>query len=275
MTAASLGLDTAPARPAWHSLFWLVPLTALWVALNYAFPVIGASGASTVAARLAIHVLIALGLWLGLERTELTSSQRRNVWLAVMIPFTLWLAVVWSAAIGGAFKLGAVAAPLLPIAALGPVLLGVPILLRSRRVGEVLDAMPASWMVALQVLRVNGFVFLLAWASGAAPGIFALPAGIGDLLTGLVAVPVAIALGSGTRESRRAGIAWNIFGLLDFTIALSIGFAIALRLIGADATATGGVYPLVMVPAFAVPTWIMLHALSLRQLSRRNRAATR
>src|SRR5262249_29176763 len=121
MSAASLSIDTAPARRAWHSLFWLVPLTALWIALNYAFPVIGASGASTVAARLAIHVLIALGLWLGLERAELTSSQRRNVWLAVMIPVTLWLAVVWSAAISGAFKPSGAAIPLVPIAALGPV----------------------------------------------------------------------------------------------------------------------------------------------------------
>jgi hypothetical protein len=275
MTAASLGLDTAPARPAWHSLFWFVPLTALWIALNYAFPVIGASGASTVAARLAIHVLIALGLWLGLERTEQASSQRRNVWLAVMIPFTLWLAVVWSAAIGGAFKPGGAAIPLLPIAALGPVVLGLPILLRSRRIGEVLDAMPASWIVALQVLRVNGFVFLIAWASGTAPGVFALPAGIGDVLTGLLALPVAMSLGSDTGESRRAAIAWNIFGLLDFAVALSIGFAIAFRLIGGVASATGGVYPVVMIPAFAVPTWIILHALSLRQLSRRNRAATR
>jgi hypothetical protein len=272
MTAASLGLDTAPARPAWHALFWLVPLTALWIALNYAFPVIGASGASTVAARLAVHVLIALALWLGLERTDLTTSQRRNVWLAVMIPFTLWLAVVWSAAIGGAFKPGAVALPLLPIAALGPVAIALPILLRSQQIGKVLDAMPASWIVALQTLRVNGFVFLLAWAAGTAPGIFALPAGIGDVLTGLVAVPVALSLGSGSRESRRAAIAWNIFGLFDFAIALSIGFAIAFRLIGGGVpTATGGLYPVVMVPAFAVPTWIILHALSLRQLARRNR----
>jgi hypothetical protein len=276
MTAATLGIDTAPARPAWQALFWLVPLTALWVALNYAFPVIGASGASTVAARLAVHVLIALGLWLGLERTDLTASQRRNVWLAVMIPFTLWLAVVWSAALGGAFKPGAVALPLLPIAALGPVALALPVLLRSSRIGKVLDAMPASWLVALQVLRVNGFVFLLAWAAGTAPGVFALPAGTGDVLTGLIAVPVALSLGSGSLESRRAAIAWNIFGLFDFAVALSIGFALALRWIGAGgATATGGVYPAVMIPAFAVPTWIMLHALSLRQLARRNRAAAR
>jgi hypothetical protein len=101
-------------------------------------------------------------------------------------------------------------------------------------------------------------------------------AGIGDILTGLIAVPVAISLGSGSRESRRAAIAWNIFGLLDFAIALPIGTAITLRLIETGvASVTGGLYPAVMIPAFGVPTWIILHALSLRQLSRRNRAATR
>jgi hypothetical protein len=276
MTATIRDIDTASGGRAWHALLWLVPLTALWIALNYALPVIGASGAPTVASRLTVHVLIALGLWLGLERTEMTPSQRRNVWLAVMIPFTVWLAVIWSAAIGGAFKPGAVGIPLIPIATLIPVVLGVPILLRSRRIGEVLDAMPASWMIALQVLRALGSAFLIGWAYGTVPGIFALPAGIGDVLTGLLAVPVALALTSGSRESRRAAIAWNVFGLLDFAVAFSIGNAIAFRLIETGGgSATGGLYPVVMIPAFGVPTWIMLHALSLRQLWRRTRAATR
>src|SRR5262245_56040633 len=130
MTAAIRDLDTASDGRAWRALFWLVPLTALWIALNYALPVIGASGAPTVASRLTVHVMIALGLWLGLERTEMTPLQQRNVWLAAMVPFTLWLAVIWSAAIAGAFKPGAAAIPLIPIATLGPVVIGVPILLR-------------------------------------------------------------------------------------------------------------------------------------------------
>jgi hypothetical protein len=272
MTAATLHVETAPGHRGWHALFWVVPLTAVWIAVNYTFPTLGASGAPTVASRVSIHVMIALGLWLGLERAELTPSQRRNTWLAVMIPFTLWLAVIWSAAITGVFKPGG-SIPVLPFAALGPVVIGAPILLRSRRIGQVLDAMPASWLIALQLFRVLGSAFLIGWVYGAVPGVFALPAGIGDVLTGLFAVPVAIALASGSRESRRAAVVWNIFGLLDFAIAVSIGFAIAFRVIETGfPSATGGAYPTVMVPAFGVPSAILLHALSLRQLGRRNHA---
>jgi len=269
MTAVALDAPIASQRRGGHALLWLVPLTALWIAFNYAFPAIGASGIPTVTSRLTVHVLIALGLWLGLERTELTPAQRRNTWLAVMIPFTLWLAVIWSAALSGAFKPGG-SVPLLPLAVFAPVIIGAPILLRSRRIGQVLDAMPVSWMVALQVLRVLGSAFLIGWALGTVPGVFAFPAGIGDVLTGLLAVPVAISLASGSQESRRAAIAWNVFGLLDFAVALAIANAIALHLIETGfASATGGLYPAVMIPAFAVPTWILIHTVSLRQLARR------
>jgi hypothetical protein len=272
MTAITLRAESEPVRRGSLALIWLVPATALWIAVNLAFPALGASGVPTVFSRVSIHVMIALGLWLGLERTELTPSQRRAVWLAIMIPFTLWLAIVWSAAIGGFFKPGGTI-PVLPIAALGPVIVGAPILLYSKRVGEILDAMPDSWIIALQVFRVLGSAFLVGWVYHVVPGIFALPAGIGDVLTGLFAVPVAIALASGTRQSRQAAIAWNVFGLADFAIALSIGFAIAFHVIETGfASATGGLYPTVMIPAFGVPNGILLHVLSLRQLVRRGRA---
>jgi hypothetical protein len=275
MTAATLGLDTAPRRRGWHALFLVVPLAALWVALNLAFPVIWASGALMVATRITVHVMIALGLWLGLERTALTSSQRRNVWLAVMVPVTLWLAIIWSAATGGAFRPGAASLPLLPIATFVPMLLGLPILLRSRRIGEVLDAMPASWILPLQLVRLSGFTFFVAWVHGKMPGAFALQAGICDILVALLAVPIAISLASGSRASRRAAVAWNVFGILDFAIAESIGLAMTFGLFETGfQSPTSGLYPAVMIPAFGVPTDIILHALSLRQLARRDRAVT-
>jgi hypothetical protein len=275
MTAAILHTDAAPPRQSWRALLWIAPLTALWIALNYAFPIIPASGMSTVAARVAIHVLIALGLWLGLERTELTPAQRRNTWLGVMIPFTLWLALIWGSAINGVFRVGVAPFPLLPFAIFLPVIIGTPIVLLSKRMAQVLDAMPASWLIALQVYRVLGSAFLIGWARGLVPGIFALPAGIGDVMTGLLAVPVAISLATGTLDARKAAVVWNVFGLLDFAIAVSIALMIAPGplqvIVPSIPNATSGIYPTAMIPAFAVPSSILLHVLSLRQLRRRSR----
>lgn len=275
MTAATLDPSFVSPHRGWRALLWIAPLTALWIALNYAFPVLTASGLQTVAARVFIHILLALGLWLGLERAELTPRQRRNVWLAIMVPFTLWLAVIWSAAINGVFKPGH--APLLPFAIFLPVIIGTPLLLRSKRLGQILDAMPAAWLIALQLYRVFGGVLLVGWAYGAIPGVFALPAGIGDVTTGLLAIPVALSLGAGTLAARKSAIAWNVFGLSDFAVAVAIGLMITpgpLQLIVPSISNAGvGLYPNVMIPAFAVPSSILLHALSLRQLSRRGKAA--
>ena len=275
MTAAAVAADIGPPRQGWHALSWIAPLTALWVAITYAFPIIPTSGAQTTAHQLMAHGLIAVGLWLGLERTDLTAGQRQTIWLAVMIPDTLWFAVAWSAAINGVFRTGASSLPLLPMAIFLPVIIGVPLLLLSKRVGQVLDAMPASWLVALQLYRVFGSWALAAWLHGVLPGMFALPAGIGDVLTGLFAVPAAIAVATGTAQGRRAAITWNIFGLADFAVAITLGMITSpgpLQLIFPSVSSIGaGAYPDVLTPAFVVPSSILLHALSLRQLRRRSR----
>lgn len=274
MTAAVVPAGIVPLTPAWRSLLWLIPLTILWIALITWQPSIPASGVPTSAHQLMAHGLIAVGLWLGLEATDLTASQRRTTWLAVMIPDTLWFAVAWSAAINGVFITGASALPWLPLAILLPVIIGVPLLLLSKRVGLVLDAMPASWLVALQLYRVFGGWFLAAWLRGAAPGVLALPAGIGDVLTGLFAVPAAIAVATGTAQGRRAAIMWNILGLADFAVAITLGMLTTpgrfQLIVSTLAGFNAGVYPNVLTPAFVVPGSILLHTLSLRQLSRRS-----
>jgi len=262
-------------RPSpWQPLVWLIPLTAAWLLLNYAFPSLQASGIPSTAARLAILIALVLGLWLGLERTDLSPRSRLNMFLALTAAYVLWLSVIWSAAINGAFQPGRFP-PRLPFAIFVPVIIGAPLLLMSKRIGQLLDAMPASWLVGLQVYRVFGGAFLVGWARGVLPGVFGLPAGIGDVATGLMALPVAYALVSETREARRAAVAWNIFGLVDFTIAVGIGLAIAAGVIvpGIPNSATAA-YPAVLTPAFAVPSSILLHVLSLRQLRRCSRVQT-
>ena len=149
-------------------------------------------------------------------------------------------------------------------------------MLLSKRVGQVLDSMPASWLVALQLYRVFGSVFLAAALRGALPGVFGFPAGIGDVLTGLFAVPAAMAVASGTTESRKAAIIWNIFGLTDLAVVVTLGMITLpgpFQLIVSNVASIGaGTYPTVLTPAFAVPSSILLHGLSLRQLRRRSRA---
>ena len=276
MTAAAVPAGIVPPSPAWRSLLWLIPLTALWIVLIYWQPVIPASGVPTSAHQLMAHGVIAVGLWLGLEATDLTPRQRRTTWLAIMIPDTLWFAVAWSAAIDGVFITGASFLPLLPLAIFLPVIIGAPLLLLSKRVGQVLDAMPATWLVALQLYRVFGSWALAAWLRGALPGAFALPAGIGDVLTGLFAVPAAIAVATATAQGRSAAMIWNIFGLADFAVAITLGMVTSpgpFQLIASNLPSIGaGAYPSVLTPAFVVPSSILLHALSLRQLRRRGRA---
>jgi hypothetical protein len=110
-------------------------------------------------------------------------------------------------------------------------------------------------------VRLQGALFLFGWAHHAQPGIFALPVGIADVPIGLFAVPVALSLAPGSRESRRAVIAWHVFGLLDFSFSIPISTAISLHLIEtAFASAVSGAYPAVMIPAFGVPLAILLHS---------------
>src|SRR5215467_10799556 len=119
-------------RQVWRSLIWVAPLTVLWIALIYWQPAISASGVSTTAVRLMTYGLIGLGLWLGLEGTDLRPGQRLATWRAVMIPYTLWMAVAWSGAINGVFRT-ATRSPALPSATFPPVLISATLLLVSKR----------------------------------------------------------------------------------------------------------------------------------------------
>ena len=276
MITHAVSAAIVPPRSAWRSLLWTAPFTVLWTSLNYSLPMLPESGLPALAVRLMVHGLLALGLSLGLESTDLTPGQRRTTWLAIMVPFTLWAAVTWTAAINGVFRTGASPLPLLPAAIFLPVIIGAPLLLLSKRVGQLLDAMPTTWLVALQLYRVFGSQWLAYWLRGLLPGLWALPAGTGDVLTGLFAVSAAIALANGTAEGLKAAILWNIFGFADLALAITLGMIISpgpfqLILLNGSSIGLDG-YPNVLTPAFVVPGSILLHALSLRQLRRRSRS---
>jgi hypothetical protein len=231
--------------------------TALLMAIDLLLPDATQSGLQQNAARLAILAVILSGAWFALTRARFSGRARLTGWLAIAGPLLVWQSVVWWLALAG----GPV--PLLPLAIVLPPLIGLPILLSSSTIGQMLDATPPAWLVGLQVYRVVGSVFLTGWLAGNLPAIPAVPAGAGDTLVGLLALPVALLLAAPARGARGVAVAWNVLGILDLVDAVALG---ALTTPGAPAA-----YPLVLIPAFGVPLSLMLHCLSLRQLRRLGR----
>ena len=228
--------------------------TLLITGMYLAFPGFATSGVPQAAELLAMLALIAYGSWLGLTRAGFVARRRLATWSVIVVPLVLWLSVVWWLALAGGFqtRLGPAPAILLPL------LIGLPILLRSRTIGLVLDATPPAWLIGLQVFRILGSAWLAGWLAGSLPGTFALPAGAGDTLVGVLALPVALLLQSGVRGARLLAVAWNVLGILDLIDASTLATLSNLVL----------AYPLVLTPAFGVPFALLLHAVSLRQLRR-------
>jgi hypothetical protein len=241
-------------------------LTVVAVGLNLV-PVLQQTGAIQAATRLIVIALVLVGLWRGLERLGVPRQTRLVRWLSVGVVLLAWQMLVWVLAFQGVFLPSSPFGYLLPAAIFLPLIIGLPLLLRSAWLGRVLDAIPPTWLVGLQVYRVFGSIFVLGWIVGQLPGVFALPAGLGDTLVGILALPVAGVVS----RTRYAGVAWNVLGILDLIDAVALGVLTSpgrLQLIVPDHTTLIGAYPLVLIPAFAVPLSALLHAVSLRQLRR-------
>ena len=161
--------------------------------------------------------------------------------------------------------------PWLPVAVAG--FLGL--LLALRRIPVVARALSAPGMASRLLrphsFRVEGVVFLLYLALGRLPAVFALPAGLGDIATGLAAPLAARRLARGT--GRRAVRWFNAFGLTDLITALTLGALTEYQLL--HVTPSGapiGELPLALIPTVGVPILFVLHLESMFTLARTPRA---
>ena len=118
-----------------------------------------------------------------------------------------------------------------------------------------------------------GFGFLpTLYTYGILLGIFAWPAGLGDMAIGVSAPLVLSAL---LRQpdfaASKSFVAWNLSGILDLTVAVSIGALVPLlapNLYGAVSTAPMAQLPLVLVPTYLVPTFLIITHLTATSFRR-------
>jgi len=225
--------------------------------------------------------IIALGLiWLGAARMPASAKSRYATAGVLSAAFIGWLAVAqYLGAANTYFASTDTAVPTILFGLLIPLAVAAIALWRSESIARLVSAIPLHWLVAAQVYRVAGGIFLVLWADGRLPWQFALPAGIGDVATGSVAVVVAALLAQNAIGARRATYAWCLFGIADLVVAVTMGAMTSpgrAHLLAFEApNLLVASYPLVMVPTFAVPLALMLHGLVLWRLRRGAASAER
>jgi hypothetical protein len=187
-----------------------------------------------------------------------------------------WTALaVWGAAVLGLGAAGAFVRPPgqppLPIVvgATLPLAIFAAVYLGSRAFRDFVLSADLRLVAALQAWRWAGLGFLSLWAYGVLPGLFAWAAGLGDMTVGFTApwIVLALARDRAFAGTRRFAL-FNWFGILDLTVALSLGGLSSVILRGGASMAPMAQLPLVLIPAFMVPLFLILHITALLQARR-------
>ena len=127
-----------------------------------------------------------------------------------------------------------------------------------------------SDLIRLHLWRLVGLLFLWLMVRGQVPALWAVPAGVGDVLIGVTALWVA--RGVEAPGGRRRAIVWNLLGLADLVVAVGLGMMTSpgATLVFATQPTTEVMthFPMALVPTFLVPLALTLHVVSLWQLLR-------
>ena len=130
-------------------------------------------------------------------------------------------------------------------------------------------------LIGLQLVRPIGMVFVLEHLRGNLPAVFAYPAGLGDLLVGLLALAVLIRYRNQAIPNGAVILVLTV-GIADFVSAFFFGFTSAatpFQLFAFDQPNQVALYPTGLIPVFLVPYALIFHILSLTEMQRANRQA--
>jgi hypothetical protein len=160
-----------------------------------------------------------------------------------------------------------------------PIVIGVLAFFSWPLLRRIVASVPNTWLVGVQFYRVLGVIFVVLCAGGHLPGIFALPAGLGDTLVGILAPFAAVSLARSPKTSANRARLWNLLGIADLIIAVTLGFLTSpspLQMFAFDRpSGLIAMFPLSLIPVYAVPLSILLHLASLQKLRQEQRSGSR
>jgi hypothetical protein len=205
--------------------------------------------------------------------TESHPSGLSGIPPSVTLVLAAWFLLVVSLGAAGAFVGRAGTPPFAIAIGVGaPLVLFFAWLRLSQSFRAFVLSLDLRLIAGIQAWRLAGLGFLSLYTYKVLPAIFALPAGLGDMAVGFVAPWMILAL---VRQPAFAAsstfIRWNVLGILDLIVAVSIGALSATLATGAPgeiSTAPMSTLPLLLIPAFLVPLFLMLHTAALMQSRR-------
>ena len=220
---------------------------------------------------LATVTSLLIGIHRGLKRAGWPDRDRKRGIRSIAALLIIWFFAALGPAWLGLFRGTTSGVPTIQYGIVIPLLIALTLYLRWRLLRSVIGAILQQWLAGVQFFRVMGLIFLLLYAAGRLPGVFALPAGLGDMAIGLLAPVVGLAYAR--RPQAFAGWlrTWNLLGIADLIVALTTGFLSSpspLQRFAFDhPNELITAFPLVMIPVFLVPLAILLHLASLKKLS--------
>jgi hypothetical protein len=128
-----------------------------------------------------------------------------------------------------------------------------------------------SVLTMVHTWRVGGFVFLVLYTYNLLPGMFALPAGWGDIAIGLTAPWAARRLSD--NNHRGSFIVWQVFGMIDLIAAVALGTTAGFFHPTGIPSSVMTELPMSLIPTFAVPLLLILHIICIAQSVQRKDAS--
>jgi hypothetical protein len=179
-----------------------------------------------VAGCVATIVAVVYGVDRAVKRANFGSERTRMV-MATASLLVGWFAFAVTLARLGVYSAAAGRIPTIQLGLAVPILIGGWMIWRWPAVSRLIDAVPLQWVVGIQFFRVEGVTFLALLAAHLLPGLFALPAGVGDVVVGLLAATIAIGATGGRPLNPRTVLRWNLLGIADLLVAVSTAFLTA------------------------------------------------
>ena len=210
------------------------------------------------------------GLRRALRGTALPEKERAKAFWSVSALLVAWFIFAVATSLAGWWGGVPRRVPTIQYGLFIPIMVGVVLFWTWPLLRRTLAVVPNEWLVGIQFYRALGVIFLILYAAGRLPALFALPAGLGDVAVGLLAPAAAAAYARASVGAVRRLRLWNALGIADLVIAVTIGFLTSpspLQVAAFDRPSTLiSVFPLSLIRVYMVPLSILMHFASLHRL---------